>query len=333
MQYRAPVSTQIAVCVVALLLADTALARGPLAKAKPDRRGVAAGRPVDSSRYTFVEIPTPANAVFAAAVEVNESRLITGVYDVVTPAGEYEEYTFVWDGKAPLKTIKAKGAAITSVPGLNALGSRLYGNWGSDTQQTAGYYDLRSGEFTSFDPPYGKPLNLINRATDAGTMLGYSCDGTFFEPKDCVQWLSDGKHFDKLLLPEAPTKIPFYINNREDVVGFSLDAPPFLFSSWVYRRGVFTYAYPPLITPNECMFRSISNSGLILGNGETDPNRFWQPFLYDGRSTTLLPGYASGGQTTYNGLNEKGDLAGTFAFLADPDQGIVRFIPLVVFRK
>jgi hypothetical protein len=70
--------------------------------------------------------------------------------------------------------------------------------------------------------------------------------------------------------------------------------------------------YPPGITSNEFIARAISNSGVILGSGETDPNIFWQPFLFDHGVTKLLPEYGPGGQTNYFGMNERGDLAGAF---------------------
>jgi hypothetical protein len=301
-----------ALIIATLFTIQVAAARGPILKTErisSKTAGIGSGRPIASDRYTIIAIPLPKNDS-SIAFDINERGLVTGVYDVILEGGAKRESTFVWNGKE-LVTIEYPGAQYTSVPGINASGNLLYGNWGSFTQQTAGYYDLKQNTFSAIDPMLNKPLNFIVRANDAGVALGYSCEGDFDFAFNCLYWLWDGKVFRTLQLPEQqPFNFPTYINNRGQVVGFS--AGPAGIMGFINEGGVNTWLYPPGITTNEYIPRAISNSGIILGSGETDPSIFWQPFFYDHGLTKLLPEYGPEGQTNYFGMNERGDLAGSF---------------------
>jgi len=215
--------------------------------------------------------------------------------------------TRFWGGKE-VTTIENPGADITSVAGIDASG-RLFGNWGSSIEQTAGFYDVKRNMFLPLPAIPGKSLNIGARAIDSGVALGYACEGTFDLPVNCVSWLWDGKNYQFLQLGN-PLATPSYINNRGQIVGYVIDPP--VFTGFLYDRGGTTWLFPPGINSTEFMPRSITNSGVILMNGETDPTTFWQPFLYDHGTVKLLPEYGGAGQTTYLGLNERGDLAGLF---------------------
>jgi hypothetical protein len=267
-----------------------------------------AGRPVSIDSYTIAPLTIP-GAVFSIATDINERGMVVGVYDVITGTGVVKEYTFLSNGNQ-LHSIEHAGSDYTSVAGINNSATVLFGNWGSDTQQTAGFYDLKTGVFTGLQPVPGKPINIGVRLTDSGVALGYACEGTFFQPVNCVSWLSKGGSYEFFQPASQPIVAPSYINNRGQVVGYAGDGV--FWTGFLYEDGVTTWLYPPGITSTEFMPRAISNSGVILMNGETDPASFWEPFLYDHGTVKPLPEYDAPGQTTWLAMNGRGDLAGLF---------------------
>jgi hypothetical protein len=235
------------------------------------------------------------------------------------------EYTFLWDG-GNLQTIQYPGAQHTSVPGINASGL-LFGNWGNDTEHTAGFYDPKRDVWRPLPPIPNKPLNFGVRATDSGVALGYACEGTWFQSENCIMWLWTRGAYEFLSI-SADVGIPTHINNRGQIVGHTLNPPDFtIFTGFLYDRSGFSLLFPPGINSLEVIPRAISNSGAILMHGETDPEIYWQPFISERGRVTFLPEYASGGQTTYLGMNERGDLAGLFA------TGFPEYQAIVAYRR
>jgi len=128
-----------------------AFGRGLLPKA-----GVLAlllGLPLGASRltageplhYQFIEIPI---AVEAEAVGINDNGLVSGYYGNFsgdpTMGGVF---SFLYERGVLTTGIAAPGAPITSVGGANDRGLES-GNWGNETSQQAGFYDIRRGTFT-----------------------------------------------------------------------------------------------------------------------------------------------------------------------------------------
>jgi hypothetical protein len=248
--------------------------------------------------FTF-KIP---GAVFNTAVEINNRGTVGGV--AVYADGRTS--TFTWDA-GQINYFNRAGATITAIPAITDSGL-LFGNWGSNTEQTAGWYDPKHEEWKELPPFPGKNINIGARMTNSGRAVGQACNGTFAAPENCVAWIWDRREYQVFSVVNGKDTVPQGINERGQIVGLWLDSPPFDFKPFLYDNG----AVSTLLVNGGVSATAfdITNSGEVLMLAELNPQDFFMPVLYRAGVSTPLPLYTGALQTLYNGINERGDLVG-----------------------
>jgi uncharacterized membrane protein len=262
---------------------------------------------VPNTEYQTIGFKIP-GAVYNIAVDINNAGVVGGVYD----DAEGREFTFIWRN-GQIETIAYPGAAITNAGVITNTGL-LFGNWGSETEQTAGWYDLTTGVWVALPSFPGKPINLGWHINDAGTAVGQACAGTFYVLDKCVAWIWDAGGYHTFSVSTAAETVPQGINDRGQVVGLWLETPPFGYRAFLYDHGTVT----PLVVNGgvSAVAYDISSPGRVMILADLDPSDYFRPALYERGSTTPLPLYPGATQTLYVGTNDRGDIVG-FALYED----------------
>ena len=283
-----------------------------------------AGKPVAHVRhaaetdYELTPIPLPEGAIGGGAFFVNNSRAVTGTYFTATG----KEHTFIYS-KGELETIANPDADITSVPSIADNSNIFFGNWGSVTSQHAGTYNRKTGEWNKFPDIPGKTLNIGFVRNNSGRAIGQACEGTFTEPTACIQWVWNGKQYEYLDFSGLTQPRISGLNDRGQISGSYLLAPPFDTRSFLLEDGTLT----PLFEDKDSSANGINDQSQILLMLELSPVELFRPALYDAGDVTMLPLYPASLQTSWMGLNERGDLAGLyFNSFNDPPQPVVAWI-------
>lgn len=263
-----------------------------------------AAGPNHDTKYEVITLPRP-DGVYGTATDINNSRTVAGVY-VDAQGGTAS--SFIWEDGV-LTTIQHPGSELTGMGSITDSGI-LFGSWGSMTAQVAGTYDPRSDTWTPLPPvEYNgtvKPLNLGGQINNSGTAIGQACEGTAFAPVNCVAWLWNGSQYEFLAMPGSPETVPFGINDRGQVVGLFLVAPPFGYKGFLYERGTYT----ELLAGTDSVAYELNNRGQISMQVEVSAGELFKPALYYRGTVSLLPLAEGSIQTGYFGMNERGDLAG-----------------------
>lgn len=276
---------------------------GPPLRPRP-LAGKLAARPapqIRDDRFHTIGFTIP-GAVFNLAVDINNRGMVGGFYD----DAQGREFTFVWY-RGVIESIAYPGADITNAGAITNHGL-LFGNWGSETQQTAGWYDLTKRRWTALPPIDGKNIMLGWRMNSSGTAIGQACEGTFHMPETCVAWIWNGREYREFSVTNAAETVPQSINDRGQIVGLWLESPPFGYKAFLYDDGVVTQ----LIVNGgvSAVAYDVTNSGEVMMLAELDPLDYFKPVLYDRGVTTPLPLYPGAVQTLYLGTNERGDRVG-----------------------
>ena len=172
------------------------------------------GKPAPKDlRYEFFEIPVGG---YAYALDINNKGEVGGQY-FSSETGELGTFLFA---KGEVQLIRKPGVPHTVVALLNDSGL-MGGNWGTDTAQTAGFYDRKTQTFLALDPPYpGRSIHELWRIDDRGQATGTSCNGNwFYGPRtECISWLYTRDGFETLkLIPPDP--VPTGLNNQMQIAG------------------------------------------------------------------------------------------------------------------
>jgi hypothetical protein len=258
---------------------------------------------VAEAEYDYTPIGIE-GAQFAVPVEITNKGVVSGYY--VDTDGGY--HSFVWLNGTVI-TVDFPGAPITSVSALTESG-QLFGNWGTETEQHAGSYDLRTGKWTPLPDVPGYPVNIGSRMADNGRATGWACTGAFSAPERCIGWIWDKKDYQFVTMPAAVTA-PNGINNSGNIVGFfteSFQVPPRGFHGDGPAVRELTVNSP--YGPGQLIAHDINNNGDILALANVDPALLWAPVVINGEKYTILPKYPGKFQTVYDGMNERGDLVG-----------------------
>ncbi|MBY0372986.1 MAG: hypothetical protein K2Q23_03265 [Bryobacteraceae bacterium] len=291
-----------------LLIACSAMLAGQLFAAENFRlKGWMQGAPSKKASrggandYRLVRIPVPDGYFGGVAVDVNNRRTVAGVFLAINAP----DATFTWnEGEQPV-IIQNPNALITSVPSILDSGV-LFGNWGSITEQTAGFHDPRAGRWTPLPPYPGKNLNIGYRANNAGRATGQACEGNWFQPSNCVWWFWNGRSYEPLQTPSGIFALVDGLNDIGTIVGRYLIAPPFDYRAFLIDRSTTTILLPD----TKSAAYDVNNRNEVVINFESEPDTLFIPALYRNEVLTLLPLYPGAFGTTYIGINDRGDLSG-----------------------
>ena len=315
------------ISVLAALL-TSAIAIGPVASAGPHPGALTGnlhnGLAVRSQRvrpdtahpnYEWIDVRIEGGH-WVSLWGINDSRVASGAY-IDDQGGTH---SFWWANGQIFQVPDYPGALHTSVSTIDNLG-RLFGNWGSEEVQHAGYYDLATHRWTPLPDIPGYPINIGARMTESGRATGWACYGTFSNSFSCTGWVWTGEGYEMLGTESA---FPFGISNSGEVVGYDSALRGFVYNKGV-RHDLLDVNGEQLVA----LVFSVNNQGAILVNGGFEPtNSNWVPaILYKG-SQTVLP-RPSVLATFYQGMNERGDLVGLWY----DDPAFTDFFGLIAFRK
>jgi hypothetical protein len=226
-------------------------------------------------------------------------------------------------------TIDKPGEPITAVAAISGKGL-MFGNWGTETEQHAGYYDPTTATWTKLPDIAGYPLNIGSRMNERGHAVGSACSGgTFDIATGCKGWLWDGHKYEFYSVPGATDTFPNGINNKDIQVGL-YQLEPGVYPG--FRR--YHDQLTPLIVqtpagPLPSTAYDINENGTIVGVANLDPNDYFPSILiYPDGSYKVLPKDPTVVRTFYLGMNEREDLAGSW--FNDPSAG---YFALVALRK
>jgi hypothetical protein len=260
------------------------------------------------SEYEFVPVVIE-GAFYIQAIDITNQGIVSGLF-----SDEEGLHSFAWINGITIKLDKP-GAELTAVAAMTESG-RMFGNWGSNTEQHAGYYHLRSGKWTELPDIPGYSINIGNRMAENGRAVGYACKGTFEMPVGCVGWLWTGKDYEFFSLPGALETIPFGINYHGQTVGLGPIGPNTFIGFIGEETSIRQLTIDAPRGRVTATAYDITEKGVILGASPLDPNDFWPSILIDGNSYTVLPKFEETGRTFYYGLNDRGDVVGSWG--ADP---------------
>ena len=292
-----------------------AFGRGLLPKA-----GVLAlllGLPLGASRltageqpqYHFIEIPI---AVEAEAVGINDNGLVSGYYGNLsgdpTMGGVF---SFLYERGVLTTGIAAPGAPITSVGGANDRGLES-GNWGNETSQQAGFYDIRRGTFTALPGIPGMPLNFSDGINDLGHASGVAyASGSWSNGGNGLgmNWIWDGENYHFFTVPGAVNgALAGGINNRDQVTGYFVDSSG-LPQGFVKDGDKYTTLDVPGAIYT--LASGINNQGTVVGSyldASGNHGYIWSK----GEFVTVDAAIPGAVGTGWYYVNEHGDLAGTY---------------------
>jgi probable HAF family extracellular repeat protein len=258
--------------------------------------------------YQFIRIEVE-GATNISPFEINNRGIVAGTF----VDAHDNTHTFLWMAGQLAIVDDHAGAKHTAVPAITESGL-LFGNWGDDYVQHAGFYDLKTNKWTALPDIEGYPLNIGARMTESGNAVGWACRDNWYVELDCVGWVRRQNEYTFITVPGATATYPFSINNRGEVVGYSI-TPPYDYRGFTYGNGKLN---DPFIVnmpfgPVTSMAFDIRENGEVLGHAQVDPDPYVlpQPILVDRNSVAVLPlveGYFTVGQ----GMNERGDLTGYY---------------------
>ena len=257
---------------------------------------------VDDYDLVLINIP---GAVNSQGFEINNRRIVAGGYSDI--GGAFR--SFVWFNGQVI-TISKPDEYITAVFSINDNGL-LFGNWGNQTVQHAGYYDLEQATWTTLPDIEGYALNIGYRMNNAGQAVGAACQGTFDAPVACEGWSWNGKGYTIYQYPGALQTIPEGVNDKGEEVGYWQKTSTIY---WGYKRELGQFTTLTLKAENGVYHPipyDVNNDGSILGAAPLDPNDYWPSIIFDKDGEyRRLPKYPGLLRTFYQGMNERQDVTG-----------------------
>lgn len=263
--------------------------------------------------YELILINIPA-ATSVQPYAINNHRIASGQY--LDAVGNV--HSFVW-ANGQVITIDRPDTPITSIASINDKGI-LFGNWGTDTEQHAGSYDLATGAWTALPDIPDHPLNTGSRMNDAGVADGLACaHGTFtYGGQDCEAWTWDGHHYTFYNYAPAVAIYPDGVNARGEEVGVWLNAEGWFEGFYRYRGNIATLE---IQTSGGVVYPTayeINNDGLILGFGNVGSAGEYVPILFRKQGGYhILPQFPGAQYTAYAGMNKRKDLVGSASNVAN----------------
>ncbi len=247
-------------------------------------------------QYGLVEIFGPPGSSNLQASDINNRGTVTGCYAVSN--GEVHTFFFA---NGVFRDLAHPGSTVTCMSETN--NGMVYGNWGTTDKQTAGFYDAETGQWTAIPDIPNKPMNYFWRVNEAGLGVGDACEGVFGIPSSCVGWTWSEKtrEYEFSSYPGALSTMPLGINNRKQTVGIAILSD---FFGYLEYHGDFA----GLTGGRPSIAWDVNDAGeVLLTYLDTGENS-----LLDDKGFHPLPNFPDPAAvaTTYQGMNDRGDLAG-----------------------
>jgi hypothetical protein len=127
-------------------------------------------------------------------------------------------------------------------------------------QQTAGFHDAETGQWTAVPPISGKPMNYFWRMNEAGLGVGDACEGIWNMPSNCVGWTWSEKTpvYQFPSYSGASSTMPLGINNRGQIVGIAVLSDSYC--GFLEYKGNFTL----LTGGRPSIARDVNDAGEVL---------------------------------------------------------------------
>lgn len=251
----------------------------------------------ENVQYNLIEITGPAGSTNLFAVDITNGGIVSGYY---TPPGAPGEVRTFFFEKGVFTDLQHPDYPLVPINSLVMTNNgRQYGNWGTLTSQVPGFRNPKTNEWTAL-PPYAPemPTHYVWRMNESGLSVGDSCTGVFNAPALCVGWKWDTQHpgYQAAANPDA---VLLGINNRGQIVGFT--QPDML--AYLEYQGKYV-----LLSDRPSIAWDINDAGEILitflDSGENA--------IVHGKELHILPAPEGSVMTIYEGMNDRGDLAGNW---------------------
>lgn len=246
-------------------------------------------------KYTVFDVP---GATDTGASGINNLGEIVGSY----VSGSSSSFGFLYVGGSFTSI-----SALTFVSGINDRGQIVGDSCASGICN--GYLD-NGGTLTPISVP-GAGSTFVSGINNAGEIVGFSCGNPC---KGLSGFSYDAGVYTPINFPGAINTAPLGISNSGQIVGDlflgGLGGPAF-----VYNQGVFTtFNLPGAI---ETEFTGINVSGQIVGNAFYSSGA--QAFEDNGGTfTTINVPTGSQTTTTVGGINDSGQIVGSFVVTPEP---------------
>ncbi len=129
----------------------------PAASSAAQEENCRAGQDCDAYEIIHIDIP---GAIWSQAAEITNYRIVSGYYGDALGG----VHSFLWFNGLTV-TIDKPGESITAVAAISDKGL-MFGNWGTETEQHAGYYDPTTATWTQLPDIAGYPLNIGTRMNE-----------------------------------------------------------------------------------------------------------------------------------------------------------------------
>ncbi|MGA9600842.1 MAG: hypothetical protein WBS22_11445 [Methylocystis sp.] len=262
--------------------------------------------------YTFQNIINPLDPTFNQELGINNSGLISGYFGIGGGVMGHPNQGYTHSGGVFSPTTNFPGSVQTQLTGLNNNGT-VVGFWApsnNGNDPNYGFYE-QSGKFiTVVNPGTPSPptVNQLLGVNDSNVAVGFYNDA--LGNSHGYTYNITTTTFTGINYPSAASTTAAGINNAGDIVGFYSTVTGGPANGFLDVGGSFTMLDAPGSTST--MLLGINNKGLIVGT-DTDANGM-HGVIYNEltNSWTVLDDPNGIGTTTFNGLNDLGQIVGFY---------------------
>lgn len=258
--------------------------------------------------YEFVTIDPPGGGFCPIVGAINDQRLAIVVYSHDDQCQSQD--TMLWQGGqfAPLPQPLYPVNPVVSMGDVNNAGT-VFGNFGDFDIQHAAVMQLNTGTLTMLPDVPGKTQNYGWRISESGQGVGQACEGSWFTPNNCVNWIWNGKSyafFDFVPGIAVAQKAPWGFNNRGQIAWQVIDPDGYWHGYLQDGTQVISLDVPGA----EFTFVwDMNNSGdVILDAFGTDQHYIWRKGAF--AAIPDVPANWGSIYTSTRALNDRGDYAG-----------------------
>ena len=262
--------------------------------------------------YTFQNIINPLDPTFNQELGINNSGVISGYFGIGGGVMGHPNQGYTYSGGVFSLTTNFPGSVQTQLTGLNNNGT-VVGFWApSNNRNDPNYGFYKQGATFTMVANQSAATPQINQllgVNDSNVAVGFFNDAGG-NAHGFTYNITTGTFSSPINDPLGVSTTAAGINNAGDIVGFYSTVPGGGANGFLDVGGTFTTLDAPGSTST--MLLGVNNKGLIVGT-DTDANGM-HGVIYNEltNSWTVLDDPNGIGTTTFNGLNDLGQIVGFY---------------------
>lgn len=268
-------------------------------------------QPVHAANFSFQTLDNGADPTFNQLLGINNAGTIAGYFGSGAAGHPNQGYTLA--PPASYTNENFPGSRQTQVTGINNIGTTVgfYSNTnnGIGLDANSGFVN-QGGLFTTVNGVTGStpPISQLLGVNDHNVAVGFSNDAAGNSHGFTYDIFQAA--FTSINDPNGVSTTAAAINNNGDIVGFFVDAGGAT-HGFLDKGGIFTTLDVP--GASSTMLLGLNNLGVAVGV-ETDAANLMHGIIWDGLTNTwqVLDDPNGIGTTTFNGLNDKGQIVGFY---------------------